>query len=125
MWKQVTRRVGGPSKSTFPRLSSTSQNPSTFMSSIKLENLNPRFLKVEYAVRGELAIKAEEYRVKLKKPNHGLPFDKVVSTNIGNPQQRGLDQKPLTFVRQVCIYRAMVFTSMTHHSIGGCSHGTP
>ena len=81
------------------RLSTTTDH--SFMSCIKLENLNPRHLKVEYAVRGELAIKAEEYRVRLKQPNHGLPFDKVVSTNIGNPQQRGLDQKPLTFVRQV------------------------
>lgn len=85
------------------------------MSSIKLENLNPRHLKVEYAVRGELAIKAEEYRVKLKNPNHGLPFDKVVSTNIGNPQQRGLDQKPLTFVRQVRFQSTKIVLS--HSSI--------
>jgi hypothetical protein len=73
----------------------------SFMSCIRIESLNPHFLNVEYAVRGELAIKAEEYRVKLKSPNHGLPFDKVVSSNIGNPQQKGLDQKPLTFNRQV------------------------
>jgi alanine transaminase len=31
--------------------------------------------------------------------NTGLPFDKVISANIGNPQQ--LDQKPITFFRQV------------------------
>lgn len=68
------------------------------------DDLNPAILKVQYAVRGELAIKAEELRDKLKEPNHGLPFDKVISSNIGNPQQKGLDQKPITFVRQVCVY---------------------
>jgi len=56
---------------------------------------------VQYAVRGELAIKAEVLRDKLKESNHGLPFDKVISSNIGNPQQRGLDQPPITFTRQV------------------------
>ncbi|KAJ8522079.1 hypothetical protein ONZ45_g1264 [Pleurotus djamor] len=63
--------------------------------------LNPAVLNVQYAVRGELAIKAEELRVKLKEENHGLPFDKVISSNIGNPQQKGLDQPPITFTRQV------------------------
>ncbi|KZS87992.1 alanine aminotransferase [Sistotremastrum niveocremeum HHB9708] len=73
------------------------------MSSIKLTSLNPRFSEVQYAVRGELAIKAEKYVVQLKDhpTSHGLPFDKVVFTNIGNPQQRGLDQEPITFPRQV------------------------
>ena len=32
-------------------------------------------------------------------PDESLPFDKVISANIGNPQQ--LDQKPITFFRQV------------------------
>ncbi|KAH7908233.1 transaminase [Hygrophoropsis aurantiaca] len=72
-----------------------------------VDTLNPAILKVEYAVRGELAIKAEEYRVQLQEAeasgnaNHGLPFDRVISSNIGNPQQKGLDQPPITFVRQV------------------------
>jgi alanine transaminase len=65
--------------------------------------LNPAILNVQYAVRGELAIKAEEYREKIKAnpKDHGLPFSKVTTANIGNPQQAGLDQKPLTFGRQV------------------------
>lgn len=68
---------------------------------LTLDSLNPAILKVQYAVRGELAIKSEEYRVRLK---HGesLPFKKVISSNIGNPQQKGLDQPPITFTRQVC-----------------------
>lgn len=53
-----------------------------------------------YAVRGELAIKSEQYRAQLSKSEgKDLPFDSVISANIGNPQQ--LDQKPITFFRQV------------------------
>jgi hypothetical protein len=73
------------------------------MRSLTVDSLNPSVKNVQYAVRGELAIKAEEYRVLLQeKPgSHGLPFDKVISSNIGNPQQKGLNQPPITFVRQV------------------------
>ena len=73
------------------------------MRPLTVDSLAPSVLNVEYAVRGELAIKAEEYRVRLADPNYdgSLPFDRVISTNIGNPQQKGLDQKPLTFWRQV------------------------
>ncbi|OAX77257.1 hypothetical protein ACJ72_08447 [Emergomyces africanus] len=68
-------------------------------------NINPNVLAAKYAVRGELAVKAEEYRVRLSKAAISsdiqdiLPFDKVIFANIGNPQQ--LDQKPITFFRQV------------------------
>ena len=72
------------------------------MRPLSTSDLNPAILKVEYAVRGELAIKAEEYRKRLALGGeHGLPFDKVISSNIGNPQQKGLDQPPITFIRQV------------------------
>ena len=83
---------------TFQRLFSSS--PSA-MRLLTVESLNPALQKLEYAVRGELAIKAEALRDELKKPNHTLPFDKVISSNIGNPQQKGLDQPPITFNRQV------------------------
>jgi alanine transaminase len=66
--------------------------------SLNINNINPHVKEAKYAVRGELAIKSEEYRVKLAK-GEKLPFDKVISANIGNPQQ--LDQKPITFFRQV------------------------
>ena len=82
----------------FRPFSSTSHS----MRGLTLDALNPAFLNVQYAVRGELAIKAEEYRVQLKtNATHNLPFNKIVSTNIGNPQQAGLDQPPITFNRQV------------------------
>ncbi|KAF8524670.1 1-aminocyclopropane-1-carboxylate synthase 2 [Hysterangium stoloniferum] len=68
---------------------------------LRISDINPALLNVEYAVRGELAIKAETYREQLSKPNHGLPFDRIITANIGNPQAKGLDQKPITFARQV------------------------
>jgi alanine transaminase len=71
------------------------------MRGLTVDALNPAIKNVQYAVRGELAIKAEEYRERLKQGDHSLPFEKVISSNIGNPQQLGLDQAPITFNRQV------------------------
>lgn len=79
-----------------------------FLRSLNIDNINPHIKNAEYAVRGELAIRAEKYRSQLaskdrpptpKSDTDSLPFDSVISANIGNPQQ--LDQKPLTFFRQV------------------------
>ena len=81
-------------------MSSTSK-----LRSLDINNINPHVKEAKYAVRGELATRAETYRAKLAKgypptpPDESLPFDTVVSANIGNPQQ--LDQKPITFFRQV------------------------
>ncbi|KAJ7744790.1 1-aminocyclopropane-1-carboxylate synthase 2 [Mycena maculata] len=71
------------------------------MRPLTLDALNPQLQTVQYAVRGELAIRAETLREQLKQPNNGLPFEQVISSNIGDPQQKGLDQKPITFTRQV------------------------
>lgn len=68
--------------------------------SLNISNINPHVKEAKYAVRGELAIKSEQYRAQLAKgEGKDLPFDSVISANIGNPQQ--LDQKPITFFRQV------------------------
>ncbi|KAI9733904.1 MAG: hypothetical protein M1834_002559 [Cirrosporium novae-zelandiae] len=78
--------------------------------SLSIHNINPHVKAAKYAVRGELATRAEEYRVRLtqsseKRPptppdeKSPLPFKDVIFANIGNPQQ--LDQKPITFFRQV------------------------
>ncbi|KAI9748035.1 MAG: hypothetical protein M4579_007329 [Chaenotheca gracillima] len=74
------------------------------MKRLNIDNINPRVKEAKYAVRGELAIRAEKYRQQLSRqpptpPEESLPFNKIVSANIGNPQQ--LDQKPITFFRQV------------------------
>ncbi|ORX92798.1 pyridoxal phosphate-dependent transferase [Clohesyomyces aquaticus] len=67
---------------------------------LSIDNINPHVKAAKYAVRGELAVKSEEYRAKLAKgEGKDLPFDTVIAANIGNPQQ--LDQKPITFFRQV------------------------
>jgi alanine transaminase len=83
------------------------------MRPLTIESLNPTILKVQYAVRGELAIKAEAYREQLKGKDNDLPFDKVISSNIGNPQQKGLDQPPITFTRQVCVRASEHSTILT------------
>ncbi|THH08987.1 hypothetical protein EW145_g2342 [Phellinidium pouzarii] len=74
---------------------------SAVMRTLTVDSLNPAIRNVEYAVRGELAIKAEEYRLRLRQPDNDLPFDRVISSNIGNPQQKGLDQPPITYSRQI------------------------
>jgi len=71
----------------------------TTLRSLNINNINPHVKEAKYAVRGELAVRSEDYRAKLAKGTSGLPFDKIISANIGNPQQ--LDQKPITFFRQV------------------------
>ena len=87
---------------------------SASLRSLNINNINQNVRSAQYAVRGELAIRAETYRAQLQKSqsrshkpltppsehdDHPLPFSAVISANIGNPQQ--LDQKPITFFRQV------------------------
>lgn len=62
-------------------------------------DLNPHALVAKYAVRGRIPTMAEQLKGTLQSDPDALPFDKIISANIGNPQQ--LDQKPITFYRQV------------------------
>ncbi|KAK4105214.1 PLP-dependent transferase [Parathielavia hyrcaniae] len=66
---------------------------------LNIDNINSHVRAAKYAVRGELAVRSEEYRAALLNGVADLPFKQVISANIGNPQQ--LDQKPITFFRQV------------------------
>lgn len=66
---------------------------------VSVDQINQCVVNAEYAVRGELALKSEAFRARLNKGDKTLPFDQVINANIGNPQQ--LDQKPITFFRQV------------------------
>ncbi|KAI9640640.1 alanine transaminase [Ciborinia camelliae] len=81
----------------FPQ--SRAMSTTSSLRSLTINNINPHVKEAKYAVRGALAVKSEEYRAKLAKGDKDLPFDTVISANIGNPQQ--LDQKPITFFRQV------------------------
>lgn len=63
-------------------------------------DLNQNIIDAEYAIRGAIPTRAEELEFQLSTTTDGdLPFNNVVYASIGNPQQ--LDQKPLTFTRQV------------------------
>ncbi|KAH8802988.1 putative alanine aminotransferase [Xylogone sp. PMI_703] len=77
----------------------TKRHVSTSARRLEIDNINPNVKAVKYAVRGELAVKAEEYRLRLARGDKSLPFESVIFANIGNPQQLG--QKPITFFRQV------------------------
>ncbi|KAK9119799.1 hypothetical protein Scep_017892 [Stephania cephalantha] len=57
---------------------------------LEFETLNENVKKVQYAVRGELYLRASELQKEGKK---------IIFTNVGNPHALG--QKPLTFPRQV------------------------
>jgi hypothetical protein len=82
-----------------------SSAPSQYKKVLNLDTINQNVKQVEYAVRGELSNRAGKYADQLsqgKGKESGLPFDSVVTANIGNPQQQPhLAQKPLTFWRQV------------------------
>ncbi|KAL8936834.1 MAG: hypothetical protein Q9216_004719 [Gyalolechia sp. 2 TL-2023] len=104
---QAVRLRGNPacpaSKLSHP--SSRTMSSSSALRRLNIDNINPNVKEAKYGVRGELAIRSEKYRAQLRKgypptpPEETLPFDQVISANIGNPQQ--LDQKPITFFRQV------------------------
>ena len=67
------------------------------------QSLNQNVVKAQYAVRGEIPTKADEYSKSLSDSTNKsiLNFKSILPCNIGNPQQQGLNQKPLTFFRQV------------------------
>ena len=88
-------------------LTSSSFFPASHGKILRLDNMNQALRNAEYAVRGELAIKAEKYKQDLV---HGvkLPFSEIIHCNIGNPQQ--LNQKPITFFRQVLLSPFCLFS---------------
>jgi alanine transaminase len=67
--------------------------------SLTLDNINQNVRDMEYAVRGEVPIRANEIQRKLKSDPGSWPFQEITKANIGNPHEMG--QRPITFVRQV------------------------
>ncbi|XP_075158311.1 alanine aminotransferase 1 [Haematobia irritans] len=65
---------------------------------LQLDNINPNFITMEYAVRGPLVIRAGEIEKELKQ-GVKKPFDYVIRANIGDCHAMG--QKPITFLRQL------------------------
>ncbi|KAM4099591.1 hypothetical protein ACB094_05G003100 [Castanea mollissima] len=83
--------------SSSPMAPSPSLNPSA--PSVTLDNINPKVLKCEYAVRGEIVTLAQRLQQELLVKPGSLPFDEILYCNIGNPQSLG--QQPITFFREV------------------------
>eukprot|EP00889_Picochlorum_renovo_P004270 jgi/Picre1/31300/NNA_006653.t1 len=65
---------------------------------LDVSNINPNVVAAEYAVRGAIAVKAQQHGEKLRN-GEDLGFESLVQCNIGNPQI--LNQKPISFFRQV------------------------
>ncbi|CAH1762162.1 13787_t:CDS:10, partial [Entrophospora sp. SA101] len=117
---ETTMQATSPSSTTIPTFSSSKRFSTSFsykqfyqkilkskMAStddkqskiLTYETINSHVRKAEYAVRGELAIRADNIKQELSEKSNKYDFSEIVSCNIGNPQQ--LDQKPITFFRQV------------------------
>ncbi|GMY34891.1 alanine aminotransferase 2-like [Fagus crenata] len=77
--------------------SSSSSDP--FVSPVTLDTINPKVLKCEYAVRGEIVTLAQRLQQELQVKPGSHPFDEILYCNIGNPQSLG--QQPITFFREV------------------------
>ncbi|KAI5602311.1 hypothetical protein BDE02_01G147600 [Populus trichocarpa] len=69
------------------------------MAPVSLDTINPKVLKCEYAVRGEIVTLAQAVQEELKSKPGSRPFDEILYCNIGNPQSLG--QQPITFFREV------------------------
>lgn len=65
---------------------------------ITLENINANVVRLEYAVRGPLPIRATQLQSELAS-GVKKPFNEVIRANIGDCQ--AMKQTPITFIRQV------------------------
>lgn len=81
------------------RLASSRTMASSYQKVMRMDALNPNLLKAEYAVRGAIPAMAAVIAKDLKENPGKYPFKEVIFANVGNPQ--ALDQKPITFFRQV------------------------
>lgn len=71
-------------------------NKGLSLTRLALDTINSNIVKAQYAVRGHIAIRAEELAAI---PAKSRPFEQIIKCNIGNPQ--ALKQKPLSFIRDV------------------------
>ncbi|XP_052176540.1 alanine aminotransferase 2-like [Diospyros lotus] len=81
---------------------------------LTLDTINPKVLKCEYAVRGEIVTLAQKLQQEIQENPSSHPFDEIIYCNIGNPQSLG--QQPITFFREVlalCDHPAILDSSET------------
>ncbi|KAI8544765.1 hypothetical protein RHMOL_Rhmol08G0320300 [Rhododendron molle] len=98
---------------SLPSPSSDSMAPPP-SSSLTVDTLNPKVLKCEYAVRGEIVTLAQQLQQELLENPGSHPFHEILYCNIGNPQSLG--QQPITFFREVlalCDHPAILDKSET------------
>eukprot|EP01018_Ginkgo_biloba_P027968 Gb_05251 [translate_table: standard] len=84
-------------------------------SPVTIDTINPKVVKCEYAVRGEIVAHAQRLQQELQVKSSSLPFDEIIYCNIGNPQSLG--QQPITFFREVlalCDHPPMLDKDETH-----------
>ncbi|OAY66722.1 Alanine aminotransferase 2, mitochondrial [Ananas comosus] len=84
-------------------------------SPVSVESINPKVLKCEYAVRGEIVSHAQRLQEELQTKPGSHPFDEILYCNIGNPQSLG--QQPITFFREVlalCDHPSLLDKDETH-----------
>lgn len=97
-----------------------------------LDDVNKNVIKLEYAVRGPLVIRAAEIAKELEK-GEKKPFTSVIRANIGDAHAMG--QKYITFIRQVtaiCVYPELLKSpdfpeDAKDHArtiLGGCGGGS-
>ncbi|XP_029123827.1 alanine aminotransferase 2 isoform X2 [Elaeis guineensis] len=82
---------------------------------VTLDSINPKVIKCEYAVRGEIVSHAQRLQQELQTKPGAHPFDEILYCNIGNPQS--LAQQPITFFREVlalCDHPSILDKSETH-----------
>ncbi|KAL6010561.1 hypothetical protein ACLOJK_000995 [Asimina triloba] len=82
---------------------------------VTLDTVNPKVLKCEYAVRGEIVTLAQRLQQELQERPGSRPFEEILYCNIGNPQSLG--QQPITFFREVlalCDHPAILDRDETH-----------
>ncbi|CAD5195804.1 unnamed protein product [Musa acuminata subsp. malaccensis] len=82
---------------------------------VTVDTINPKVLKCEYAVRGEIVSHAQRLQQELQDKPGSHPFDEILYCNIGNPQSLG--QQPVTFFREVlalCDHPSLLDKSETH-----------
>jgi alanine transaminase len=92
-----------------------SASDSTSSLPVTLDSINPKVLKCEYAVRGEIVNIAQKLQEDLKTNKDAYPFDEIIYCNIGNPQSLG--QLPIKFFREVlalCDHASLLDESETH-----------
>ncbi|CAE5963873.1 unnamed protein product [Arabidopsis arenosa] len=99
----------------FSSTSDMSASDSTSSLPVTVDSINPKVLKCEYAVRGEIVNIAQKLQEDLKANKDAYPFDEIIYCNIGNPQSLG--QLPIRFFREVlalCDHSSLLDESETH-----------